>query len=325
VTVEATETLAAATFRVPGVVDLEVGRSLTLPFLDSAATAERVSIFQASVSDRHPVAALRVKNGTDVTLPGGIVTIYEEDLGFIGDAEFAGAAPGEERILPYALDPKISIAQEVSSETAIRSARASEGFLVVDYGRMQKTAYRLEGDSTAPRNLLIEHAARPGWSLEADASVEGRDGDRVRLATELAAGERRTVTVTETVVDAQSWSISELPEYVILELLAVGDRLDPDLRAPLARIVEVRTQMADFESRISTADENIERIRQDQERVRRNLEAVDPNGDLARTYLERLQRQELDLAALEEERESASDALDAARTELSRLVRELSL
>jgi hypothetical protein len=83
--------------------------------------------------------------------------------------------------------------------------------------------------------------------------------------------------------------------------------------------------MADFESRISTADENIERIRQDQERVRRNLEAVDPNGDLGRTYLERLQRQELDLAALEEERESASEALDAARAELSRLVRELSL
>lgn len=322
---QATETLAAATFRVPGAVDLEVGRSLTLPFFDGEATARRVSIFQPGVSDRYPVAAVEVENRSPLTLPGGIVTVYELGVGFVGDAEFAGAAPGEKRVLPYALDTKIRIAREVESQSAISAARASEGFLVVEYGRVQKTAYRLEGDPAAARTVLIEHSANPGWQVSTDGELLGRDGDRLRVQAPLAAGENRVVTVTETTVDAQQWSLFDAPEEIILELLAVGDRIDPKLREPLARIVETRARTAELEGRIQAIDTRVERIRQDQERVTRNLQAVDRGGDLGRTYLERLQRQETEMAGLESERDSASDALASVQAELSRLIRDLSL
>ena len=319
------ETLAAATFRLPSPVDLEAGRSLTLPFFDGEAAVRPVSLFQAGVSDRHPVAAVEVENRTGLTLPGGIVTVYEQGIGFVGDAEFAGAAPGEKRVLPYALDTKVRVSREVASESAISAARASQGFLVVDYGRVHKTTYQLNGDSAAPRTVLIEHVANPGWRVEMDVEALGRDGDRVRLQAVLRPGENRTVTVTETTVDAQQWSILDAPEELILELLSLGDRIDPRLLEPLARIVELRNQTAEVEARILKIDERVERIRQDQERVSRNLQAVDRSGDLGQTYLDRLKRQEAEMAQLESERDSASDALAAAEAQLSRLVRDLSL
>ena len=292
--VAATETLAAATFRIPGTLDLAAGRSLTLPFFDGDATATRVSIFQPGVSDRHPIAAVKIKNDSALTLPGGIATVYEmEDgplsqswaqygVGFVGDAEFSGAAPGEERILAYALDAKVTVADETTSESSIRSARVEKGSLVVDYGRTRKTVYRLEGDPSAPRTLLIEHQANPGWSIDTDAVVEGRDGEKIRIGLDLGAGEKRTVTVTETTVDAQQWSLVETPDKILLDIVAVGDRIDPKLRNSLGRIAAIRAQTAEFERTISEVDESIDRIRADQERVRNNLAAVDKNGDLAK-------------------------------------------
>jgi hypothetical protein len=325
VPIAAAESVAAATFRVPGTVDLAVGRSLTLPFFDGEAFAERVSLYQAGVSERHPVAAVKVRNDSAVTLPGGIVTVYQAGLGFVGDAEFAGASPGEERILPYALDAKIRIERDVTSDSGIGSARAADGLLVVEFGRVQKTVYRLEGDPNAPRTLLIEHVANPGWTVEADVEVQGRDGQRVRLQAKLGPAERRSVTVTETTVDAQQWSLIDTPDQIIMDILAVRDRIDPRLRVPLARIVEVRAQAAELECRMGDVELQIERIRQDQERVRRNLEVVDRTGDLGRSYVDRLQRQETAIAALEEERDSAAAAIETARAELSRLVRDLTL
>ncbi len=321
--VEATESLAAATFRIPGATDLEVGRSLTLPFFQGEAVAERVSVYQPGVSSRHPIAAVNVRNNSEVTLPGGIVTVYEAGVGFVGDAEFAGAAPGEERLLPYALDPKVTIARDTTYDSSLRSARAVDGVLVIDYGRVQKTVYQLEGDPAMPRSLLIEHMANAGWTVDTDGTIDGRDGEKVRIAVSLAAGESRALTVTESTIDAQRWGLIEAPEQVILDLLAVGDRIDPALRAPLAAIIDLRTTAAGHERTIRDADDAIARIRQDQDRVRQNLAAVDRNGDLARTYLERLQRQEEEMARLEGEREAASDALVAARNELSNLVAAL--
>lgn len=323
--IAATESLVAATFEVPGTVDLEVGRSLTLPFFDGDANVERVSVSQRSGSDQHPISAVRIANGSDVSLPGGIVTVYEEDVGFVGDAEFAGAAPGEERILPYALDTKVRVARSVESDSAIESARASEGFLVVDYGHVQKTAYKVEGDRNASRTLLIEHPANPGWSVQSDAKVLGRDGDLVRLEAEIAAGQTATIFVTETSLEAQRWSILDAPEQVVLDLLAIGDGIDPKLREPLGRILDVRGRAAQLESSIQQIDARIERIRIDQDRVRNNLNSVDQNGELGRTYVERLRSQEVEIATLETDRANAESGLNEARAELSRLVRALTL
>ena len=333
--VVAAETLAAATFRIPGAVDLAVGRSLTLPFFDGQATVTRVSVYQPGVSDRHPIAAVRITNDSPVSLPGGIVTVYETPespasqpsgqyaVDFVGDAEFSGAAPAEERILAYALDAKVTVASETTGESVIGSVRVEDGLLVVDYGRTQKTVYRLQGDPNAGRTLLIEHMANAGWSVETDAAIEGRDGNRVRIATALGAGEKRDVNVTETTVDAERWSLLDTPDEIILEILAVGDRIDPGLREPLRRIAEIRAESAEFERTIERVDETIDRIREDQQRVRDNLSAVDKDGELAKTYLDRLQRQETEMGQLEQERDAASDGLAAARTELSELISAL--
>jgi hypothetical protein len=322
-TVDASESLAAASFRLDGAVSLAVGRSLTLPFFDGEAKAARVSVFQPGTSDRHPIAAVRVTNGSDVTLPGGIVTVYEAGVGFVGDAEFAGATPGEERILPYALDTKVRIARDVTSNSAIRTARVVDGLLRVEYGREQTTAYRVEGDPAAPRDVIIEHQANSGWDVESDGVIEGRDGDKVRIARTIAAGEARTINVTETVTDAQRWALVDAPDQVLLDVVAAGDRIDARLRDPLNRIVAIRQESAAQQRAIQRADEAIGRIREDQERVRENLSAVDRNGDLARTYQQRLQTQEQEMARLEAERQAASDAYDKAQAELAEIVRTL--
>lgn len=324
--VSATEALAGSTFRIPGTVDLAVGRSLTLPFFDGDATVTPISVFQPSVADRHPIAAVRVRNDSGVSLPGGIVTVFEGNggaLDFVGDAEFSGAAPGEERILAYALDAKVRI--DLSSETqqSVRSARGRDGFLLVNHGSTRRSVYRLQGDPAAARTVLIQHPANRGWTVETDGTLEGRDGNVVRISVELGAGEHREVTVTESIVNAQEWSLVEIPDEIVLDILALGDALDDDLRASLHRIGDIRAEETQLKRALARIDDAIERIRIDQNRVRDNLSAVDPNGDLARTYIERLGRQEEQMATLETERDETVKGLEVIKTELAAMIAAL--
>jgi hypothetical protein len=335
--IRTTEGIAASTFEIQGRIDLEDGRSVTLPFFSGNAVASRVSVYQPDVSAVHPIAAVRIKNDSQVTLPGGIVTVYEQPqtphgedwaqfaLDFVGDADLSTLAPGEERLLAFALDPKIRVSSDASAQKVIKLARVENGMLVVDYQRIQQTNYRLEGDPNADRAVLIEHRANTGWTIETPATVIGRDGDRVRLSVDLKAGETRKVDVTETSTIAQRWSLHELSNQLIVDVLAVGGSIDPKLGEKLRQMVAIRTELAALEQKIQSVDAAIDRIREDQERVRKNLAAVDKGGDLARTYLDLLQKQEATMGRLEAERGDADAGRAAAAEKLSDLIASLSL
>ena len=91
----------------------------------------------------------------------------------------------------------------------------------------------------------------------------------------------------------------------------------------MQRVSKLNGDVVRHNRTIQSIDQSIDRIRQDQDRVRRNLQAVDRKGPLARTYLDRLSRQESDMARLEDQRSAAEEALANARAALEEIVRNL--
>ncbi|WP_156953384.1 hypothetical protein [Afifella pfennigii] len=311
------EASLAVTYTVPFPVDLAEGGSLTLPVVDRELEAERFSVFERGAGGEHPRAAVRLVNAGETSLSPGIVTLFDPASGYTGDAMLRAVAPGEETLLAFAADRKVNVKVSDRPVEAIIAARVAEGVLTATRRHRALTTYDVTGAADAGRSLRIVHPRRPGWEASVEGATTEEESDAARLLVHAAipAGERRQVTVTEDRLVEETYAIADADADFILSI-ASSKGVSEELAGKLKAIAEVRSRQRQAEKALQTAEEEAERLAQNQARLRQNLAAAPRGSDLANRYLD-------DLARSEDEVLAAMDRADAARRTLRQLSAEL--
>lgn len=325
---EAHEAVTQVTFRFPKPVSIENGRTLSIPFLDREVAGQRIALYQPETAARNPLAAVRLTNDGDTGLPAGILTIYQRgksnDVTYAGDAQLSGLPVGETRLLPYAVDDKITIEQDAARTEQVANGTIADG--VLRYGRLQRqtTTYRIRGPSRATRDLIVTQARLPGWTLvkPEPKGVEISDG-RYRLLFKLAGGEQ--TQVFDVVQEQTQQQVLRLVDGPVdqIKVLASAQEFDSKTRDALARIVQLQQAVTQTQQQLKQVETEHQKIVQDQARVRENLGSVPANSDLQRRYLGMLDQQENDLQNLSKKQEEAQKAVDSAHEALRAYVSKL--
>lgn len=325
---EAHEAVTQVTFRFPKPVSIENGRTLSIPFLDREVAGQRIALYQPETAARNPLAAVRLTNDGDTGLPAGILTIYQRgksnDVTYAGDAQLSGLPVGETRLLPYAVDDKITIEQDAARTEQVANGTIADG--VLRYGRLQRqtTTYRIRGPSRATRDLIVTQVRLPGWTLvkPEPKGVEISDG-RYRLLFKLAGGEQ--TQVFDVVQEQTQQQVLRLVDGPVdqIKILASAQEFDSKTRDALARIVQLQQAVTQTQQQLKQVETEHQKIVQDQARVRENLGSVPANSDLQRRYLGMLDQQENDLQNLSKKQEEAQKAVDSAHEALRAYVSKL--
>jgi hypothetical protein len=294
-----------------------------LPVLDRALPAERIVLLQADRAPLRPLAALRLLNRGSSALPPGIVTVFaaaEEGGGFLGDAELPLLAPGESRLLPFAVDRGLRIESTVEADGRIVALRITDGVLVLDRVERRAVRYRIEPLPGEARTVVLEQPREPGFRLVEPAAVA--ESERFwRIERRLEAGERLELPV---VVERPELALVDL-DPAELRLLFAGTSLPPALERAMAEIARIRARIGEAAARAARLERERSELVAEQDRLRANLAAVPAGSDLARRYLARLGASDDRLEALARELEGARSAAAAAEEELRRFVRTLAL
>jgi hypothetical protein len=324
----AEEAATQVTFRIPHPVSAPAGHSLMVPIISREVPAQRVSLYQPDTHPRHPLASLRLTNDGETGLPPGILTLYEDTgtgTAFIGDARLAAFPAGEERLVSFAVDQKVTVDRENLQTERMTAARIADGILSVSVTERARARYTIEGAAGEPRTVLVEHPVRDGWRLV------GPEGDRVettgahyRVSADLEPGGNAIVDVVE-----------ERPIHRRYELLDTGDDqlrylfqargLPAQLRQAMAEIAAQRARLGERQRDLQRLEGEIAAIMEDQARLRQNLHAVPGGSDLHQRYLARMDEQETRLADLRDQVDEAQTALEAARDAHRDFVRGLDL
>lgn len=326
---EVTEAVTQVSFKFPRPVSVENGRTLSIPFLDREAAGQRIALYQPETAARNPLAAVRLVNDGDSSLPPGIVTIYQRgkgggDVTYVGDAQLSGVPAGQTRLLPYALDDKITIEQDAARTEQIANGTIADG--VLRYGRLQRqtVTYRIRGPSRDTRDLIVTQPRLPGWTLMKPDSkgVEISEGN-YRLLFKLAGGEQTQVfDVVQEQTQQQVLRLIDGPVDQI-KVLASAQEFDGKTREALTKILQLQQAVADAQRRLGQIEAQQQQVTQDQARVRENLASVPANSDLQRRYLGMLDQQENEIQGLTKQRTDAQKAVDAAREALRTYVTKL--
>jgi hypothetical protein len=325
---EATEAATQVSFKFPKPVSVDNGRTLSIPFLDREVAGQRVALYQPETAARNPLAAIRLNNDGESALPPGILTIYQRgkanDVTYLGDAQLPGLPVGETRLLPYALDDKITIERDAARNEQIANGTIADG--VLRYGRLQRqtTTYRVRGPSRATRDLIVTQPRLPGWTLMKPdpKGVEISEGN-YRFLFKLAGGEQTQVfDVVQEQTQQQVVRLIDGPTDQI-KVLASAQEFDNKTREALTKILQLQQGVADAQRRLGQMEAQQQRITQDQARIRQNLASVPANSDLQRRYLGMLDQQENEIQALLKQHTEAQKAVDSAHDALRTYVSKL--
>ena len=272
-----------------------------------------------------PVRAIELTNTTDTRLEGGPVSLMTPagdhvTPGFAGDARFDGIGPGDTQLLPYALDLELTVEPSMQtrdgSRATVVSGRIADGVLIVTRRDVRTKMYRVSNSGDTPRTLLLE--------LNDEGSYEPTDAapepvERVaggnRYAVEVPAGGTREFVLPLERDRFERITLVNEPTNALVQLAENG-ALDQELREKLAEVLRLHGERTRALAAAEEAAAEIQRVREDQDRIRENLSTLAADTPLHRRYVSKLTDQEdrLDtLAGVEE----------AARAEAAEVQREL--
>ncbi len=309
----------------PSKVSLAAGHTATMPILDREATARRIGLVQQG--RRHPLASIRLVNDTPTSLPAGVLTLYDpaSPAMFAGDARLGGLPAGESRLLSFAEDLRSTATWKQDEATSIAALTASQGVLRLDERRRLTIQVTLAAPVAEPRDLLVEIAKRPGYSLVPDPSLTPSEetASAWRFAVALAPNETRSLTVRMDRITRQQIALLQ-NEAAVAQLLGTQG-LDPAARAALQRVADLRNAVATRQAALERLEKQFTDIERDQERIRRNLAAVPQNDALHGRLLRQLDAQETRAEDLRREIDAARAAVEQARREMETAIGRLTL
>ncbi len=275
-------------------------KSAMIPIVNSAAEGEKVSVFSAATDPKFPYNGLKLKNTTGLHLMGGPVTVFDGGI-YAGDALVEDVAPGDERLLTYAVDLDVEVEQQQKTHgVEILSVKVSHGVLIVTRKNRRETQYTAKSVSAEPKALLIEHPFASDWKLIEPEKPEERTRSVYRFRVPLEPKAKAELKVTEEQPVAESIALTDADADQVA-LFVRMDKVSDAAKQALQKLVQMKAELADTQRQITEREARLKEIGEEQDRIRKNMEQLSRDADLYKRYVEKFDQQETEFEKLQGE------------------------
>src|SRR6267154_1259592 len=309
-------------------VTLKKNQSALVPIVQTDVEAEKVSLWSGTSGSGRPLRAIWMKNTSALTLDGGSFNVLESEV-FAGEGLTDPIKPGEKRLISYATDLGLLVeAKQAASPQHVTKVKMHKGTMTQVSEEQQRTTYTLRNQDATPRVLVIEHPARTGWTfLKNSKQPEEQAPGTSRFRMEVAQNATAMLPVEEVHPLFTTYQISDLTDDQIVYFSKQGS-VTADMADALKKINAQKAVVAKLEQEMEDRQKDIDRIVDDQGRLRENMKALRGSAEekaLLQRYTKQLDDQETQLAALRKKIQDTEAQRDAPQTQLETMIDELHL
>jgi hypothetical protein len=219
---------------------------------------------------------------------------------YAGDTRVLDVQPNEERLVSYAIDLGTEVeATNGTGSSKITSIKAVKGSVTTVTKLREEKKYRIANRSQTDRTMLIEHPNRTEQQFKLiDTAKPVEDTKEVyRFQLPVKAGEEKTFTVLEERDISTSIALSNNPDEQIRYFLRL-DEASPSLKAKLKEALGMKSSWDEARRELQQVQTDLQRLGQDQDRIRKNLANTPKEAEVYETYLKKLSDQEKEIDAL---------------------------
>ena len=300
-------------------VTIPRAQAALVPILNGDIGGEKVSIFDADDAQNRAVRGFLLKNNTKLHLAGGPITVFDDGI-YGGDAQVTNIAPGENRLLSYALDLDLAVSRDDIKQTqTLTSISARAGVLFITNALRREMNYTLKNKGEKPKVVVVQKRREDGWQLTQPAKADETTASEYRFRVPVGAGKTEKFALALTHPESQSIALLDA-DFDFLVAYARHAQVSPKLKSALQDLVVRRRKIIALAGKRAGNDAEIKAITAEQDRIRRNMTTIGNNSPLYATYLKKLTDQEARIEVLQTENARLQSDENAARTEMAQFV-----
>lgn len=309
-------------------VTLKKNQSALVPIAQTEIEAEKVSLWSSTTGSGRPLRGLWLKNTSPLTFDGGSFSVLENEV-FAGEGLTDPIKPGERRLVSYATD--LGLLVEVSKNSQpqhVTRVKISKGVLTQVSELHERTLYVARSQDETKRTLIIEHPARPEWALaNGAADPEEKAPGEYRFRMEVPPKATASLPIEEVRALSTTYELSNLSDDQIAVFVKQGT-ITQKMALALGKISAQKAIVAKLEEEMENRQKDIDRIVEDQGRLRENMKALRGSAEekaLLQRYTKQLDEQETQLEMLRMKIQDTEAQRDKANDQLEKMIEDLQL
>ncbi len=309
-------------------VTLKKNQSALVPIAQTEIDAEKVSLWSGTTGSGRPLRGLWLKNTSPLTFDGGSFSVLENEV-FAGEGLTDPIKPGERRLISYATDLGLLVeASKNSQPQHVTRVKILKGVLTQVSELHERTLYTARNQDEGTRTLVIEHPARVEWQLAKAAKEPDEKAPGVyRFRIEVPSKATASLPVEEVRTLATSYELANLSEDQIGVFVKQGT-ITGEMAEALKKITAQKAVVAKLEEEMENRQKDIDRIVEDQGRLRENMKALRGSAEekaLLQRYTRQLDEQETRLDALRKKIQDTEAQRDKANLQLENMIGDLQI
>lgn len=256
------------------------GQSAMVPIANQRLQGRRELLFNERKQAKNPVASLRFKNDTGLSLERGPITVLE-DSNYAGEAVLDFSPAGAEVIVAFAVELGIQIRTQVRGETHTAKLSLNPGYLLIQEYHIQRTRYEIQNNTAKSCEIVIEHNRRAHYELfEGESPIESTS-EYARWRVQSDAQSQKVFEVAERTEQSSREDISRL-QMKTLEHYLRHSYLDQHTFDKLKGLLEHYDRKTELEDARRKLGETREQIYKRQTQIQGNLTPLSNTGEEGR-------------------------------------------
>lgn len=300
------------------------GQSAMVPVVSADLSYQKDLLYNGRKMAAHPVATLRMKNASGLTLERGPVTVLD-DGDYVGEAVLPFTAVGGEVVVPYAVELSVKVSESSGSSREIYRLFIKGGYLHFEEWDVRWQEYRLSNQTAEPVTVLVEHPRTPQYELFDTASPKERTDEYWRFEVQAPARDETVFKVQERRLLSRYEEVQKQTHQVLQRYLKQG-LLDRAVYDQIVKLLMLYDTIADYEKQIKQLETERDKIYKAQQQIQGNMQAlsqVGKEGALRARYVEQLEETEAQLRGLEKREAELKAAIKQVEDEIAARIKAL--
>ncbi len=294
-------------YRVAHPVSVARGQSGMVLLMSAKLKGKRELLYNGAKNPENPVASLRFENGSGFTLERGPVTVLEAQAS--QSAEYAGEAvleftpSGAEVIVAFAVELGVKVTEQQTWETHLNRISISQGYLLIQEFQTCRTVYEITSQLEKPVVVTLERDRLNGYDFFETTSPVAQTMTLARWKLELAGKGKLEFVLQERKLQSRYEQVRNITFESLSEYLK-NKFLDSSTFEALKSIRNLYAQIESTNAKISSLEDERERIFARQNQIQGNLSPLARDGDEGRLrskLVKELDESETRLKAIETE------------------------
>jgi hypothetical protein len=295
-----------------------------VPIVSADVDCRKDLLYNGAKMPNHPVATLRLRNQTGLTLERGPLTVMDGGE-YVGEAVLSYAVPDGEMTVPYAVELGVRVREESGSSRQISGLNIRGSYLHIEEWEVRWREYLLSNSTAEELMVLVEHPRTVHYELFGMAEPREQTDEHLRFEISVPAQSEKALKVQERRLLSRREELRRQSYGGLRRYLRQGI-IDERTHARLAELLKLWERIGDHEKALKEVETERAALYKAQQQIQGNMAALSTagkEGALRARYVEQLEGSEDNLLALGQREAHYKDQVEQLRQEIETRIQAL--